>query len=95
MGGGGVVDLFQKYSLTYDFGSIASDTFLETTLTATGVSVGDFVFTGTPPGLDQHLLSSARVTASNVITLRVYNMDKNNFIDPASDIWHFLVVSFS
>ena len=92
LSGGGVVDLFQKFSSTQDFGSISADAFEEVTITATGVSPGDFIFTSTPPGLDQHLLSSARCATADEIILRVYNMD-NQAHDPASTTWYFLAVS--
>lgn len=68
---------------TLDFPSIAAGATAELTITSTGAAVNDSVEMGLPAALEAGLVVNMRVSATNTITVRVYNSTAAP-IDPAS-----------
>ena len=102
--GGGVVDLFQKYTHVVDGTStitIAKGETYTATFTATSVTPGDFVFTQTPSftplaGNSDDLISTAEVTAVDTIQLKIHNIHHTNDVQiSTAETWGFLAISFA
>lgn len=94
LNGGGTVDLFQKYEFELGQVTVTSGETHSVTFTATGVAVGDFTFTQTPDSQDDDLISTAYVDATDVIKLKVHNVNKNTDATTATETWAFLAISF-
>lgn len=71
---------------TLNFPSIAAGTVEVLTMTVTGAAVGDAVLLGPPSTIDASLMWSGFVSATNTISVRVYN-PTGAPIDPASSAW--------
>ncbi len=95
LNGGGVVDMFQQYGYQVGVVTITSGGTYSVTFTATGVSEGDFIFTGTPDGQNDDLISSAHVDLADVVKLKIHNVNKNSDIATTTATWGFLGISFS
>lgn len=82
---------FLRGGKTFDFPSIAAGANSETTITVTGASVGDdvlVVWNVAPPA---GLIFSARVTATDTVTLRAQNPTAGA-VDAASQAYRVLVL---
>ena len=95
LNGGGVVDMFQQYGYQVGVVTVTSGDTYSVTFTATGVSAGDFIFTGTPDGQEDDLISSAFVDDADVIKLKIHNVNKNTDFATTTATWGFLGISFS
>jgi len=73
-------------SATLDFPSIAAGGNAELTVTATGAASGDLVDLGPPAALEAGLIATARVSAANTVTIRLYNSTAGA-VDPVSATW--------
>lgn len=78
-------------SATLDFPSIAASSIETLTITVTGATVGDTVFIGAPSGIETGLIWSAFVSASDTVTLRLFNTTVGA-IDPVSATWKVKVI---
>lgn len=76
-------------SLTHDFGLIAAQSQSTTTLTITGVAVGDAVIVRPTTAVNGIVLDGT-VTAANTVTIRAVNYSAAG-IDPASQIYNVIV----
>jgi len=79
-----------KGTATLDFGSITTLATAELTITVTGAAVGDPVSAGPPSTLNAGLMVTAYVSATNTVTIRLYNSTGSS-IDPASSSWSVTV----
>jgi hypothetical protein len=73
-----------------NFASMATGATNEQTVTLTGAVTGDAVMLGPPAGLEAGLLVQGRVTASNTVTLRAFNLSGAT-LDPAAATWRVTV----
>ena len=78
------VGLFASAAL--DFASVAAVGQQELTITVTGAAVGDAVVLAPPATLTAGLVATARVSATNTVTVRLSNITAAA-IDPASATW--------
>jgi hypothetical protein len=94
--GGGTVDLFQKYDFEVGQVTVTSGETHSATFTATGVvsSDGDFIFTQTPDGQNDDLISTAHAVADDVIKVKIHNVNKTTDITTTTETWSFLAISF-
>lgn len=74
-------------SATLDFPSIASNSTAELTLTVTGAQAGKSVMLGPPAAIEAGLIWCGYVSATNTVTIRIYNMS-GGAVDPASATWN-------
>lgn len=93
--GNGSTPIQNIYSATasLNFASIASLATAELTITVTGASTGDAVFLGPPSTLDAGLTVTGYVSATNTVTVRLYNSTLAA-IDPAASTWRAAVIKF-
>lgn len=94
LNGGGTVDLFQKYATSVPVTTITSGETHSVTFTATGVLTDDFIFTQTPDSQDDDLISTAYVDATDVIKIKIHNVNKNTDITTTVETWAALAISF-
>jgi len=87
--------MFQQYGYQVGVVTVTSGDTYSVTFTATGVSAGDFIFTGTPDGQEDDLISSAFVDDADVIKLKIHNVNKNTDVATTTATWGFLGISFS
>lgn len=78
-------------SATLDFPSLPAGGFAELTLPVPGAWPGAEVLLGAPAGLEAGLLPSARVSAADTVTVRLFNLSTAT-VDPASGLWRVSVV---
>lgn len=79
---------FIKASATLEFGTVTSFQTKEVTFTFEGAAVGDVPYMSPPSGLENGLmLGLARVSAPNVVTVRIYN-GTNADIASAGRTWN-------
>lgn len=71
---------------TLDFPSIAAGAIAELTVTVVGAAAGDVVHLGPPATLEAGLMASARVSATDTVTIRVHNTT-GGAVDPVSATW--------
>lgn len=76
---------------TLDFASIAAGATAELTITVTGAATGDAVSVGPPSTLNAGLQVTGYVSATNTVTVRVYN-STGSAVDPASSTWKATVI---
>lgn len=89
------VTRFTRYtSGTITPGGILTQTVYTTTVTATGVAVGDVVDVIPPAAIATGLAWNAYVSAANTITLRVVN-ETASTITPTAAAWSFFVIALS
>lgn len=95
LGSDGKLTAAQRDRLTatasLDFGSMATLVTLELTITVTGAAVGDAVALAAPATINAGLIWCGRVSATNTVTVRLYN-STNATVDPASATWGVAVV---
>lgn len=75
---------------TLDFPSINAGATAELTMTVTGATVGDAVFMGAPSTFNAGLTISAFVSATNTVTVRVFN-GTAGAINPASSVFRAVI----
>ncbi|MES2692664.1 MAG: hypothetical protein V4773_04265 [Verrucomicrobiota bacterium] len=93
MGSTSAVKAFRAFSkLAHDFTSIAAQSVATTTVTVTGVVVGDTVDVAPPATLNDGLVYTGRVSAANTVTLTVANVTAAG-IDPAALDYKGTVIS--
>lgn len=80
-------------SAVLDFPSVAAAGQAELTVDVDGAAVGDPVVVGAPAALEAGLVVGGRVSAADVVTVRVTNVTAAP-IDPASATWKVAVVKF-
>lgn len=80
---GRIIPQVQRVTTTLDFPSIPPGGQAELTVTVTSAAVGDSVSLARPAGSEAGLVSTARVTAANTVTVRVSNITAAA-IDPAA-----------
>lgn len=78
--------LSQVGSVTVDLGSLASGTTAEFTVSVPGAMVGSGVVLGPPASLEADLMFCGRVSAADVVTVRVLNPTAGA-IDPVGALW--------
>lgn len=78
-------------SATLDFPSIAAGATAELTITCTGAAAGEAVSIGPPSNLNAGLQVTGYVSATNTVTVRVYN-STGSAVDPASATWKAMVL---
>lgn len=78
-------------SLTTDVASIAAGAIATIAITVTGAASGDPVVIGAPAALGAGLLWSGYVSATDTVTVRIYNSTAGA-IDPASATWKASVI---
>lgn len=93
IGGGTTITRVLSATGTLDFGSVASLATAELTITVTNAATGNSVSAGAPAAIEAGLIWSAYVSASNTVTIRVYNSTVSP-IDPASATWRATVFQF-
>jgi hypothetical protein len=76
-----------------DFGSIAAGSQAELTISVTGAAAADAVHLGLPAGLEAGLAVSARVSATDTVTVRLINTT-GSAIDPASGTYRATVIHY-
>lgn len=76
---------------TLNFPSIAAGAVETLTITVTGAAPGDSVALGPPAAMDAGLIWSGYVSATNTVTVRLYN-STGSPIDPPSAAWRATVV---
>lgn len=82
-----------KTSLTYTFGAVSAYTYVTTTVTLTGASVGDPVIMGvsTPhPGITYY----AWVSAPNTVTIKAHNLTPSSITTPNSTVFKIVVLPY-
>ncbi len=75
---------------TLDFGSIAAGASASLTMTVTGAVISMPVALGAPANLEAGLLAFGLVTATNTVTVRLFNSTASA-IDPVSNTWRAFV----
>lgn len=79
-----------RVSGSLDFGLIASGSYSELTLAATGIEPGDAVAAAWPSALESGLVPFARVTSSGTLTVTLANVSGSG-INPANQTFTFKV----
>ncbi len=82
----------QAYTATYDPASLGAGAIVDNAVTVPGVLSTDYCVAVVPPAtLNAGLLvQSARVTANNTVTVRMFNSTAGA-LDAASGTWTFLI----
>ena len=86
-----VVPTYLTTAAVLDFANILPGTCADSTLTMPGVSAGDSVAPGWPPGFESGLMGMMRISASNTVSVRVCNFSGAS-VDPAAAIFRATVV---
>ncbi|MEO7651695.1 MAG: hypothetical protein ABIZ80_14610 [Bryobacteraceae bacterium] len=87
-----VVPTYLTSTATLDFPSINSGACAsELTIALAGAATGDSVAPGWPSGLEAGLLGTMRVSAGNVVSVRVCNLS-GSALDPASAVFRATIV---
>ncbi|MES2692789.1 MAG: hypothetical protein V4773_04895 [Verrucomicrobiota bacterium] len=93
IGGTGTIKGVRTFAkIAHDFTSIAAQTVGTTTVTVTGAVVGDTVAVAPPATLNDGLICTGRVSATNTVTLTLANIT-SGAIDPASLDYKGTVIS--
>jgi hypothetical protein len=74
-----------------DFSSISPGGCVESTFPLAGASPGDSVAPGWPAGMEMGLLGTMRISASNVVAVRVCNLSGTT-VDPAAATFRATIV---
>lgn len=91
---GTVIQELRKYTATVDPAACVTAVPTVTTVTLTGVKVGDIVIAVIPPSADAAtaFVCSARVSAADTVKLFTFG---TNAVDPASGTYTFIVGRFA
>jgi len=92
--GGGTVEMFQRYSTSQNFGSIAGHTTATATFTATGISTSALTFAACPDAIADPFVVSAKPTASDVVELQIHNTASTSESAPTAT-YNILAVQFT
>lgn len=83
VGGGATITKVVRASATLAFPSVAAGGQQELTISATGATTGAAIHLGPPAGLESGLIATARVSATDTVTVRLVNVTGSP-ISPAS-----------
>jgi hypothetical protein len=89
--GGSALARYITATGTIDFASTASSTCATSTITVTGAQTGDTVQLGAPATVENGIVWSGYVSATNTVTVRECNVTTST-IDPASASWRASVL---
>jgi hypothetical protein len=85
------VPTYLTVAAVLDFASIPSGACADSTLSMPGAGAGDSVAPGWPPGLESGLIGMMRISASNIVAVRVCNLSGTT-VDPAAATFRATVV---
>jgi hypothetical protein len=97
IGGGQSITKFLGATVTHDASSISAHDEETFTATVTGVLVAgaNIVVVSTPTNYQAELITTANVTANDVVTVRIHNTDNGGSIDPPTATFNIGVIQFS
>lgn len=97
IGGGQSITKFLGATVAHDAGSIAAHGEETFTATVTGVLVAgaNIAVVSTPTNYQAELITTANVTADDVVTVRIHNTDNGGSIDPPSATFSIGVIHFA
>lgn len=97
IGGGQSITKFLGATVVHDAGSIAAHGEETFTATVTGVLVAgaNIAVVSTPTNYQAELVTTANVTADDVVTVRIHNTDNGGPSDPPSATFSIGVIHFA